>query len=79
MPFKPNIELIELRLPTQDIRDKNVEEDKFETLNDHGWLYAISECWAGRAYDSQSAKRLTKTNNYITHTKQTQQCHWTRE
>ena len=75
MPFKPNIELIELRLPTQDIRDKNVEEDKFETLNDHGWLCAISECWVGRAYDSQSAKRLTKTNNYITHTKQTQQCH----
>ena len=36
MPFKPNIELIELRLPTQDIREKNVEEDKFKTLNDHG-------------------------------------------
>ena len=41
------------------------DDDDIWNLNDHGWLFAMFECWVGRAHDSQSANRLT--NNYITH------------
>ena len=41
------------------------DDDDVLDLNDPGRLFAMFECWAGRAHDSQSANRLT--NNYITH------------